>query len=135
MTTIEERTNALLDEMLCFDNSQDRFEYVISKYKSKPSDKTVCIEDNLVKGCVSNLWLSCAKNGDICEFKSEADSLITKAIANLVCDFYNGLNSQEILEVDTDIFENAQISSQLSPNRRNGLSKLLEKIRDFAKSA
>ncbi len=134
MTKIEEKTNSLLDEMLCFDNSQDRFEYIIAKYKNQVSDKSICIDDNLVKGCVSNLWLSCEKEGDVCKFKSEADSLITKAIASLVCDFYNELSPAEILEADTEIFDKAQISSQLSPNRRNGLSKLLEKINIFAKN-
>ena len=133
MSIIEERTKALLDEMQCFDTAQDRFEYIIGKYKHIQPSKEICTDENIVKGCVSNLWISRKFENGKCRFQSAADSIITKGVANLVCEFFDNLSPEEILQADESVFEKAGISSQLSANRRNGLSKLIEKILDFAK--
>jgi len=135
MSLSEERTKNLLEEMSLFPNAKERFEYIIDKYKkSVPLSDDLKIEENLVKGCMSSLWLVAEFKDDKCYFASDADSLITKGVASLVCEFYNGLTPSEVLSIDENCFEKSHISDQLSPNRRNGLSKLIEKIRLFAQA-
>lgn len=132
---IEERKNSLREEFGFFESPQDRFEYIISKSKhAKGLPDSEKIEQNLVKGCASNLWLVPTFKEGLCYFESDADSIITKGVANLVCGMFSGLEPKEILSFDCGFLEEIQIAQYLSPNRRNGLSKLCEKIELFAKS-
>ena len=135
MSIIDERKNLLREEFEIFDNPQDKFEYIISKSKNTPGlDASLKTEANLVQGCVSNLWLAVSFENGVCDFKSDADSIITKGIANLVCGMYGRLTPQEILDFDCAILEEVGISQYLSPNRRNGLSQLCGRISDFARA-
>lgn len=135
MSIIEDRKNSLREEFGFFENPEERFEYIISKSKhAKGLDESQKTEENLVRGCVSNLWLVPSFENGKCKFESDADSIITKGVALLVCGMYDGLTPQEVLDFDCAFLEEIQIAQYLSPNRRNGLSKLCEKIENFAKS-
>lgn len=134
---VERKKSALREEFGFFDDPRDTFEYIIAKTKSLPRlPDDLKKEEYLVKGCVSSLWLVPSFDGRSgeCSFKSDADSVITRGIAALVCEAYGGLAPSEILELDPAIFDELKIGTQLSPNRRNGLGQLCKKIADFAKS-
>ncbi len=134
MNTVEERKEKLSEEFGCFDDPQERFEYIISRSKHLPAlDAKFKTEENLVKGCVSGLWLVKTFEGGKCMFKSDADSIITRGIAHLVCDMYSGLPPEQILSFDPAFLKDLGITEHLSPNRRNGLSKLSEKILSYAR--
>ena len=135
MSIIDDRKNAIRDEYGFFGSPQELFEYIILKNKTAPSlDKELKNEENLVKGCVSSLWLVSDFNDGKCYFKSDADSVITRGIAELVCSMYGGLAPQEVLDFDPSFLEELGISAHLTPNRRNGLSQLCKRIAEFAKS-
>ncbi len=133
MSTIDDRKDALRQEYSIFPDPQELFEYIIEKNKTAPAlPKELKREEFLVKGCVSSLWLIPSLSEGKCRFKSDADSLITRGVAALVCSLYDGLTPQEVLSVDPAFFDELGISSNLSPNRRNGLSQLCSKIRAYA---
>lgn len=132
----DQKKIALREEYSYFADPQELFEYLISKNKNKEAlPDEFKIEEFLVKGCVSNLWLipSYDETAGVCRFKSDADSVITRGIAGLVCETYDGLSPREIPEIPPSFFDEIGIGAQLSPNRRNGLGKLCEKIESFAK--
>ena len=135
MSIVEQRKDELREEFGFFESPEERFEYIISKTKNKEGlAEEFKSEKYLVRGCVSNLWLVPSFEEDKCAFKTDADSIITKGIASLVSEMYSGLSPQEILDFDCAFLSEIGIEQYLSPNRRNGLSKLCEKITDFAKS-
>jgi cysteine desulfuration protein SufE len=70
----------------------------------------------------------------LCYFESESDSAIVKGIASLLCDFYSNAAPEEIVATDADFLGEVGITQHLSPNRRNGLSRIVESIQRFAKS-
>lgn len=135
MDIIEERIRALRDEFGIFPDPQELFEYLIEKNKTQPHlEPELKTDDYIVKGCVSSLWLVPSFSDGKCYFKSDADSLITRAVASLVCSLYSGLTPAEVARLDPACLAEVNISTHLSPNRRNGLSKLCAKIEAFAKS-
>lgn len=135
MSIVEQRKDELREEFGFFESPEERFEYIISKTKNKDGlAEEFKSEKYLVRGCVSNLWLVPSFEEGKCAFKTDADSIITKGIASLVSEMYSGLSPQEILDFDCAFLSEIGIEQYLSPNRRNGLSKLCEKITDFAKS-
>ena len=135
MSIIDDRKNAIRDEYSFFGSPQELFEYIILKNKNAlPLEKELKTEENLVKGCVSSLWLIADFADGKCHFKSDADSVITRGIAELVCSMYDGLTPQEVLDFDPAFLEELGISAHLTPNRRNGLSQLCKRIAEFAQS-
>lgn len=135
MGIIDDRKNAVREEYGYFGSPQELFEYIIMKNKSAtPLEKQFKTEEYLVKGCVSSLWLVPSFEDGKCRFKSDADSIITRGIAALVCSLYDGLTPDEVLAFDPSFLEELGISAHLTPNRRNGLSQLCKKITAFAES-
>ncbi len=135
MPNIQEKRTALIAELEPFADHHERFQYVIDRAKSAPGlPANLRLDVFLIEGCTSNLWLIPTTKNGRCHFQCDADSLITKGIASLVCDFYEGATVTEVAQTDADFLAEVGITQHLSPNRRNGLSNLVSKIRNFAKA-
>ncbi len=133
--SLKEKHEQILAEFSPFEDAQERFQYVIDRAKDAPKLAPEFIRDEfLVQGCTSQLWLVCSFENKICKFRCDADALIVKGIAALVCDFFDGETPEEILENNADFLAAVGIDQHLSPNRRNGLANLVKRIHSFAKA-
>lgn len=130
------RRARLIAELEPFGDHHERFQYVIDRAKATPAlPAELKLEAFLVEGCTSNLWLIPSLEAGRCRFRCDADSLITKGVAALVCEFYDGAAPDEVAATDADFLAAVGITQHLSPNRRNGLSNLVGKIRAFGRAA
>ena len=60
---VNERAEELIEDFNLFDDWSDKYEYIISLGKELSEMKTEDkIEDNLVKGCQSQVWLIAKQN-------------------------------------------------------------------------
>ena len=131
--TIEQKRDQLIGRLSAIQSFHDRFAYVVEQGKARPSlEASLKNEKNKVDGCLSNLWFVPEFRDGRCYFAVDADSLIVKAIASLLCDLYSGYSPREILPVDPSFLAQVGITQHLSPNRRNSLSRVWDKIRIFA---
>ncbi len=129
------RRAALLAELEPFADHHERFQYVIDRAKGAPGlPADLRLDQFLIEGCTSNLWLVPSLEGGVCRFRCDADSLITKGVASLVCELYDGATPAEVAATDADFLSKAGITQHLSPNRRNGLSNLVGRIRAFGRA-
>lgn len=134
--TLAEKREALIAELEPFADHHERFQYVIDRAKSAPAlPDNLKLDAFLIEGCTSNLWLVPSLEHGVCRFRCDADSLITKGVASLVCEFYDGAAPAEVAATDADFLATVGITQHLSPNRRNGLSNLVGKIRAFGRAA
>ncbi len=131
--TIIEKKDALLAKLSAIRNPQERFSYVVAQARQAPpldvADKS---DANRVEGCLAKLWFVAEFRDGKCFFRTDSDSAIVKGIAAMLCDFYSSCTPDEVLSVDPTFLEKAGISQHLTPNRRNSLSRIWEKIRGFA---
>lgn len=112
---------------------QARLAWLVGQAKSRPAlDEALKDEAHQVEGCLSKLWVVAESRGDRCYFAADSDSLIVKAVAGLLCDFYSGQPAAEIVAFDPAFLKELGISQHLTPNRRNGLAKVWERIQSFA---
>jgi cysteine desulfuration protein SufE len=93
------------------------------------------IDDHLVDGCESKVWLL----GDVIDghwqFRAASDARLIRGLVALLLARVNGLSAQELQQVDlTDWFNQLGLSRQLSPSRSNGLNAVLQKMRGLADS-
>jgi cysteine desulfuration protein SufE len=133
---LSRRRDELIAELEPFADHHERFQYVIDRAKAAPAlPADLKLDAFLIEGCTSNLWLVPSLEAGLCHFRCDADSLITKGVASLVCEFYDGAPAQEVADTDADFLSAVGITQHLSPNRRNGLTNLVGKIRAFGQAA
>lgn len=90
------------------------------------------IDSNLVSGCQSIMHLHSEVLDGKIYFIADSDALISKGLAALLIDFYNGCAAEEVLKVSPDFLEELKIPQLLSPSRANGLASLYVKMKQQA---
>lgn len=132
--SLADKRRALVEELSMFDDPHERFQYIIDRAKTAPTlDAKYKIESLLIEGCTSNLWMLPEFRDGVCRFAVDADSVITKGIATLVAEYYDGATAAEVAASDADFLGEVGVTQHLSPNRRNGLTNLVGKVRAFGK--
>jgi cysteine desulfuration protein SufE len=133
--TLAEKQSALVTRLAVFSSGQDRLAQLVEQAKSRPPLPPECRTDgNLIPGCLAKLWFVAEFRDGNCFFYSDSDSLVVKAIAGLLCEFYSGCRPAEIAGHNPDFLVPLGITQHLTPNRRNALSKVWERIRHFAEA-
>lgn len=132
---LAEKQAQLTAELAALKNGQDRFALLVERAKkNSPLAPELRTETNLLPGCLARLWFIPELRDGKCFFRCDSDSLVVKAIAGLLCDFYSNQPPAEILAHGPDFLAPLGITQHLTPNRRNALAKVWERIRQFAES-
>ena len=133
---LAEKQVELTAQLAALKNGQDRLAFLVEKAKQRPPlAPEFRAEENLIPGCLAKLWFVPRFRDKKCFFDCDSDSLVVKAIAGLLCDFYSGHAPPEILAHDPKFLAPLGITQHLTPNRRNALSKVWDRIREFAVAA
>lgn len=132
---LEEKKKALIEEITLIPDAYERLGYIVDRGQNAQGlTEDLRIDSFKIEGCMSQLWVVPSFQEGLCQFQSESDSAIVKGIASLLCDFYSDAKPKEILQTDADFLGEVGITQHLSPNRRNGLSRIVESIQRFAQS-
>ncbi|NBB78085.1 MAG: SufE family protein [Verrucomicrobia bacterium] len=132
---LEEKKEALVEEITLIPDPYERLGYIVDRgKKAEGLTEDLRIDSFKIEGCMSQLWVVPEFKEGLCQFHSESDSAIVKGIASLLCDFYSNAKPEEVVKTDADFLGEVGITQHLSPNRRNGLSRIVESIQRFAKS-
>ena len=133
--SLKQKKSILVEEITLIPDAYERLGYIIDRGKKADGlTEDLRIDSFKIEGCMSQLWIVPAYKEGLCSFKSESDSAIVKGIASLICDFYSNEKPDDIQKTDADFLSEVGITQHLSPNRRNGLSRIVESIQRFAKS-
>jgi cysteine desulfuration protein SufE len=131
--TLADRQAQLTAELAALQNGQDRLALLVERAKQQtPLAPEFRVDEYLIPGCLAKLWLIPQWHDRKCFFACDSDSLVVKAIAGLLCEFYSGQPPSEILAHDPKFLAPLGITQHLTPNRRNALAKVWERIRHFA---
>ena len=102
------------------------FNQIISAQFSELSNK---IEENKIRGCVSNLWVTGEERQDgTMYYKHDADAFITKGTAKIIVDLVNGEQMKEIAELTLESFKGLGIRELLTMQRQVGFASLIERV-------
>ena len=89
-------------------------------------------ENNLIKGCQSQVWLDAEYQDDKVYFFADSDGILPKGIIALLVDVFSGHSVQEILDSDFEFINKIGLQEFLSPSRANGLSAMTKQIKFYA---
>jgi cysteine desulfuration protein SufE len=130
---LAEKQLQLTAELAALKTGQDRLARLVEHARRRaPLAVAEHLEANLVPGCLAKLWLVSQFRDGQCFFACDSDSLIVKAIAGLLCELYSGQTPAEIVAHDPEFLRPLGITQHLTPNRRNALARVWERIREFA---
>ena len=124
----------LVESFALFDNWEDRYRYLIDMGQRLPvMDENLKTEENMVRGCTSQVWLVSRIQGGRFHLLADSDALIVKGLIYILLVAYEGKTAEEIRATDiTGAFERLGLDRHLSPNRRNGFFAMVGRIQDLA---
>jgi len=112
----------------------DRLHYLIDIAKGvEPLSDNEKIDDNKIRGCVSNLWVVGECIDGLMYYKHDADAFITKGTAKLLVDLVNGAKQDEVAGLTLESFNGLGIKELLTMQRQVGFGSLIERIIQIAK--
>ena len=133
MATIDELQNEVIEQFADFDDWMDRYQLLIDLGNDlEPLDEQYKIEQNLIDGCQSRVWLQCDERNGKLWFSAESDALIVKGIIALLIHVLSGQTPQDIFDADLYFIERIGLSEHLSPTRSNGLLAMVKQIKAYA---
>lgn len=131
--TIPEKQQELIETFSFIEDWEQKYEYIIDLGKElKPLSNEKKIEENLIKGCQSQVWLYAEFNDGKVHLSADSDGILPKGIISLLISIYSGHTPQEILASDFDFISKIGLQEFLSPSRANGLSAMTKQIKFYA---
>lgn len=131
--TIEEKQKEIVGDFEFLDDWMDKYEMIIQMGKElPPMDESDKIDQNLIKGCQSRVWIKSNYKDGIITFSADSDALITKGLVSLVIKVLSGHSPKEIMDAELHFVNDIGLSSHLSPTRSNGLLSMLKQIKNYA---
>jgi len=133
MATINEVQDEIIEEFSMFDDWMDRYALLIELGNSlEKLDDKYKVENNLIMGCQSRVWLQADYVDGKVTFKAESDAVIVKGIIALLIKVLSDRTPDEIINADLYFIEKIGLKENLSPTRSNGLVSMMKQMRFYA---
>lgn len=131
--TIQEIQEEIIEEFEMFDDWMQKYDYLIELSKDLPAiNESLKVDDNLIKGCQSKVWLHASKDGDVISFTADSDAIITKGIVALLVRVFDGQKAKDILENELHFIDTIGLKEHLSMTRSNGLVSMIKQMKFYA---
>lgn len=133
MESIKNIQEEIVDEFSMFEDWMQCYEYMIELGKSLPLiEEQYRVDENLIKGCQSKVWLHSKLDGNKVIFTADSDAIITKGIVAILIRSFSHQEPQAILDADTNFIDEIGLKEHLSPTRANGLVSMVKQIKMYA---
>jgi cysteine desulfuration protein SufE len=131
--TIQEIQDEIIEEFDMFDDWMQKYDYLIELSKDLPLlDEKHKLDENIIKGCQSKVWLHAEKQGDTVHYTADSDAIITKGIVALLVRVYDQQKSKDILENELHFIDAIGLKEHLSMTRSNGLVSMIKQMKFYA---
>ncbi len=131
--TIKEKQQDIINDFAFLDDWEQKYEYIIDlgkELKGISDDKKT--EENLIKGCQSQVWIIPHFEDNKVFFDVDSDGILPKGIVALLAGVFSGHTPQEIIDADFEFIEKIGLREFLSPSRANGLMAMTKQIKFYA---
>src|SRR5690606_19081314 len=96
--TIKEKQQEIVEEFAFLEDWEQKYEYIIDLGKElKGLDSARKTDENLIKGCQSQVWIDAEYRDGKLFFNADSDGILPKGIVSLLVSIYSGHSTQEIL--------------------------------------
>ena len=133
MGSIQSIQEEIVNEFDFFDDWSEKYQYLIDLGKNLPDINQINrVEENLVKGCQSNVWLHAEIIDDKIIYTADSDAIISKGIISILISVFSGQKPEDIINAKMDFIDKIGLSNHLSQTRANGLLAMVKQIKIYA---
>lgn len=133
MSSIDHIQDEIVEEFSMFDDWTQRYEHMIDLGRSLPLiEEQYKVDDNLIKGCQSKVWVHAEMEDDKLVFTADSDAIITKGIIAILIRVLSHQRPQEIIDANMDFIDEIGLKEHLSPTRANGLVSMIKQLKLYA---
>ena len=133
MSLIESRQAEIIEEFELYDDWMDKYSVIIEKGKElAPLSDEHHVDENLIKGCQSKVWLTANHSNGRIQFQADSDAIITKGLISMLIEVLSDAPAEEILKSDLGFISEIGLQEHLSPTRSNGLASMVKQMKMYA---
>ncbi len=130
--SINEIQDQIIEEFGLFDDWTDKYEYIIELGKKLPDlDVKFKTDDNKIKGCQSNVWLTSELEGDKLNFFADSDAVIVKGLVSMLIRVLSGHTPEQVATADLYFIDKIGMTQHLAQTRSNGLLSMVKQIKFY----
>ncbi len=133
MPDIHETQQQIIKEFESLSDWTERYKHIIKQGRNlDPLDEKYKVEENLVRGCQSQVWLHTRLEDGKVIFEADSDAAITKGLVALMVRFYSGQTPDDIIATSPTFIKKIGMQEHLSPTRSNGLASMVKQMKIYA---
>ena len=130
MATINEIQDQIIEDFALFDEWDEKYAHIIDLGKKVPSLKEEFkTEQNIIKGCQSQVWMVSHVLDDKVYFEGDSDAIIVKGLVALLLKVLSGQPAADIAESDLYFIDKIGMKQHLSMTRSNGLASMVKQMK------
>lgn len=132
--TINQVQEEIINEFSLLDGDMEMIVFYIMELGQKlplmrEEDK---IEDNIVKGCQSKVWLTAKFENEKIHFSADSNTAITKGLVSLLVRILSNQKPEDILEADLYFMKKIGMERFIGTQRSNGFASMIKQMRLYA---
>lgn len=90
------------------------------------------IEDHIVKGCQSKVWLVASQENGHVNFMADSNTMITKGLVSMLIRVLSGQTANDILNADLYFIQKIGMNRFIGTQRSNGLAAMIKQMKLYA---
>lgn len=132
--TLEEKQSDVCARFLVIPDPQERLAAIVNRRSRIAAvAEGERVEANLVPGCVSRVWLVGGRSEGRLWLRLSAEAAVVGGLAGFVAELFEGSDPTEVEAFQCTILDDLGIGRLLTPTRRQGLDRIVERIRAIAR--
>lgn len=133
MMTINQIQDELIEDFELFDDWETKYEYIIDLGKKlKPLPKELKTDENIIKGCQSQVWLDAKMSDGLLHFDADSEAIIVKGLVSLLLKVLSDQTPEAVASAELYFIEKIGLSSHLAQTRSNGLASMVKQMKNYA---
>jgi len=124
---------AITSDFSLLDTWEEKYEYIIELGKKLPVlEEKYKVEENMIKGCQSAVWLIADYRDGRVFFKADSDAVIVKGLVSMLIRVLSGHTPDQIIHAKLDFIEQIGMMTHLAQTRSNGLLAMIRQMKNYA---
>jgi cysteine desulfuration protein SufE len=129
--SIHQIQDEIIEEFSLLEGDMEMATFYIMELGQKlpPFEEQYQLEENLVKGCQSKVWMFTELQDNKVIFQAESNSAITKGLVSLLIRIFNHQTPNDILDADLYFIDKIGMNRFIGTQRSNGFAAMIKHIK------
>ncbi|WP_370089623.1 SufE family protein [Ekhidna sp.] len=134
MDLIKQRQEEIIEEFSMLDGDMEMtLDYIMelgAELGSFPDSAR--IEDNIVKGCQSKVWMLAEMENDRIQFRADSNTAITKGLVSLLVRVLNQSSPSDVMNAEIYFPKQIGMDRFIGTQRSNGFAAMIKQMKLYA---